>query len=142
MYIKWCIPVVLVGFFYIFLIISNKINTKCCPPFWIPDSLHIILYIWIFPRYLLIYSIFDKMHIDKHIKNYLKRYILANIIIVLLFDFSDIFVVNRRYCYRTLYPPFWIYERLLITLYISIKTYYLVFILKKNNDHIYWNISF
>ena len=29
MYIKWCIPVVLVGgFFYIFLIISNKINTK------------------------------------------------------------------------------------------------------------------
>ena len=28
MYIKWCIPVVLVVFFYIFLIISNKINTK------------------------------------------------------------------------------------------------------------------
>jgi hypothetical protein len=31
--------------------------------------LHIILYIWIFPRYLLFYSIFDKMSIDKHIYN-------------------------------------------------------------------------
>lgn len=31
--------------------------------------LHIILYIWIFPRYLLFYSIFDKMPIDKHIYN-------------------------------------------------------------------------
>ena len=28
-----------------------------------------ILYIWIFPRYLLFYSIFDKMPIDKHIYN-------------------------------------------------------------------------
>jgi hypothetical protein len=31
--------------------------------------LHIILYIWIFPRYLLFYSIFDKMPIDKHTYN-------------------------------------------------------------------------
>jgi hypothetical protein len=31
--------------------------------------LHIILYIWIFPRYLLFYSIYDKMPIDKHIYN-------------------------------------------------------------------------
>ena len=31
--------------------------------------LHIILYIWIFPRYLLFYSIFDKMPIDKYIYN-------------------------------------------------------------------------
>ena len=31
--------------------------------------LHIILYIWIFPRFLLFYSIFDKMLIDKHIYN-------------------------------------------------------------------------
>jgi hypothetical protein len=31
--------------------------------------LHIILYIWIFPRYLLFYSIFDKMPIYKHIYN-------------------------------------------------------------------------
>jgi hypothetical protein len=31
--------------------------------------LHIILYIWIFQRYLLFYSIFDKMPIDKHIYN-------------------------------------------------------------------------
>jgi hypothetical protein len=51
--------------------------------------------------------------------------------------------VNRRYCYRTLYPPFWIYERLPITLYISIKTYYLVFILLEivqlywGREHVY-----
>jgi hypothetical protein len=59
-----------------------------------------------------------------------------------------IHAVNRWYCYRTLYPPFWIYARLLITLYISIKTYYLVFILleiirniKKNNQY-HRNTSF
>ena len=31
--------------------------------------LHIILYIWIFPRYLLFYSIFNKIPRDKHIYN-------------------------------------------------------------------------
>jgi hypothetical protein len=51
------------------------------------------------------------------------------VILVVFLHISWIQAVNRRYCYRTLYPPFLIYERLLITLYISIKTYYLVFIL-------------
>ena len=80
--------------------------------------LHIILYIWIFPRYLLFYSIFDKIPMDKHIYNNNQSLNVQNTC-----------CTNRRYSYRTLYPPFWIYERLPITLYISIKTYYLLFIL-------------
>jgi hypothetical protein len=79
--------------------------------------LHIILYIWIFPSYLLFYSIFDKIPINKHIYNNNQSLNVQNT------------CVNRRYSYRTLYPPFWIYERLPITFYISIKTYYLLFIL-------------
>jgi hypothetical protein len=87
--------------------------------------LHIILYIWIFPRYLLFYSIFDKMPTDKHIYNNNQSLNVQNT------------CGNRRYCYQTLYPSFWIYERLLITLYISIKTYYLVFILLEIIRNIY-----